>query len=89
MAYSPFEQGHLAPRSNLRGIAKRLGCKPFQVALAWTIREPGVTAIPKAVSPAHVRENAAAGRLRLSEADLAELDRTFRPPAIHLSRRRP
>ena len=31
-----------------------------QVALAWLLREGGVVAIPKAVKPAHVRENRAA-----------------------------
>jgi diketogulonate reductase-like aldo/keto reductase len=37
-------------------------------------------AIPKASSEAHVRENRAALDLRLTEQDLADLDRAFPPP---------
>jgi diketogulonate reductase-like aldo/keto reductase len=36
-----------------------------------------VFAIPKASSLEHVEENAAAARLRLSDADVARLDRAF------------
>jgi diketogulonate reductase-like aldo/keto reductase len=37
-------------------------------------------AIPKAGDAAHVRENAAAAGLRLTDADLAEIDAAFPPP---------
>jgi diketogulonate reductase-like aldo/keto reductase len=50
------------------------------VALAWVLREPGVMAIPKAGTVAHVRENRAALDLRLTAEDLASLDRAFPPP---------
>ena len=46
----------------------------------WTLRQPGVISIPKAADPAHVRENAAAGEIALSAADLAALDAAFPPP---------
>jgi diketogulonate reductase-like aldo/keto reductase len=36
--------------------------------------------IPKATRPEHVRENRAAVDVRLTEADLATLDRAFPPP---------
>jgi diketogulonate reductase-like aldo/keto reductase len=39
-----------------------------------------VFTIPKASTPAHVRENRAALDLRLSVEDYAELDRAFPPP---------
>ena len=51
-----------------------------QVALAWTIREAGVTAIPKATRAGHVRDNVAAAELRLDEADLEQLERAFPRP---------
>ncbi|MET9630268.1 aldo/keto reductase [Lentzea sp. NPDC006480] len=81
MAYSPVEQGRLLGSPVLASVAARHDATPAQVALAWVLRLPGVIAIPKAGSAAHVRENAAASALRLSSEDLAELDRAFPPPA--------
>jgi diketogulonate reductase-like aldo/keto reductase len=67
-------------RSALEEVAKRHGVTPTQVALAWTLRLPGVVTIPKATRPEHVREDVAAAELTLEEADLAALDRAFPPP---------
>ena len=80
MAYSPVEQGRLLGHKGLAQVAQRLGATPAQVALAWTLRQDGVVAIPKAGTIAHVRENRAALDLRLSVQDLAALDRNFPPP---------
>jgi diketogulonate reductase-like aldo/keto reductase len=81
MAYSPVGQGGaLLRHPALRAVAERHGATPAQAALAWTLRAPGVIAIPKASDPEHVRSNAAARDLRLAEADLAELDAAFPPP---------
>ena len=81
MAYSPVGQGGaLLRHPALRAVAERHGATPAQVALAWTLRAPGVISIPKASDPEHVRENAAARDLQLAEADLSELDAAFRPP---------
>jgi diketogulonate reductase-like aldo/keto reductase len=80
MAYSPVEQGRLAGNARLAEIARRLGATPAQVALAWTMRQPGVIAIPKASRPEHVRDNRAAADIALSSETLAELDRLFPPP---------
>jgi diketogulonate reductase-like aldo/keto reductase len=80
MAYSPLDQGSLASARNLKRIGAALGASPAQVALAWLLRQPGVIAIPKSGSEAHVRENFAAANLRLGKADLAEFDRLFPPP---------
>jgi diketogulonate reductase-like aldo/keto reductase len=80
MAYSPIEQGRLLHHPVLQAVAERLGATPGQVALAWVLRIDGVAAIPKAGTPQHVTENRAALDLRLSPADLAELDQAFAPP---------
>ena len=80
MAYSPIDQGALARSAPLQGLARRMGATPAQVALAWVLAQPGVVAIPKAVSDAHQRENLAALQLQLGADDLAELDRLF--PAV-------
>lgn len=83
MAYSPVGQGGgLLRHPALRAVAARHGgATPAQVAIAWTLRAPGVISIPKASDPEHVRLNAAARGLRLTDADLAELDAAFPPPA--------
>lgn len=83
MAYSPVDQGALVgPRAPaaLREIAARHGATPAQVALAALLARPGVMPIPKAGREAHLRENLAAGALRLTPDDLAALDRAFPPP---------
>ncbi|MEO3385384.1 aldo/keto reductase [Mesorhizobium sp. CAU 1741] len=81
MAYSPVEQGVLADDGRLTKVADRHGVSRSQIALAWVLRQDGVIAIPKAVTPDHVRENRAAHDIRLIPADLQELDRLFRPPS--------
>jgi diketogulonate reductase-like aldo/keto reductase len=82
MAYSPL--GHHVRRLlgsvALRSVAKRHGVTPAQVALAWGMRHPGVISIPKAADPAHVRENAGAADLVLTDDDLSEIDAAHRPP---------
>lgn len=80
MAYSPIEQGRVLRHPEVRRIAaEHAGC-PAQVALAWVLRQAGVIAIPKAGTPDHVREDRAALDLRLTDADLAALERAFPPP---------
>jgi len=85
MAYSPVGQGSLADNAGLARIAQSYGASAAQVALAWTMRQPGVIAIPKASRLDHVRDNRAAIDITLSADDLAEIDRLFPPP----SRKRP
>ncbi len=81
MAYSPVGQGgRLLQHKTLAAIARRHEATPAQVALAWVLRQPGVIAIPKAGDAEHVRANAAALKLRLTEDDLAEIDAAFPPP---------
>ena len=81
MAYSPIEQGRILGHEVLAAVAARIGATPAQVALAWVLRQPGVCAVPRAGTPAHVRENRAALDLQLGPAEVAALDRAFPPPA--------
>jgi diketogulonate reductase-like aldo/keto reductase len=48
-----------------------------QVALAFLTRAPSVFAIPKASSAEHAADNAAAGKLTLSDSEIAALDKAF------------
>jgi diketogulonate reductase-like aldo/keto reductase len=82
VAYSPFGHNEFpSPRSEagmvLQRIALAHGVSPRQVALGFLTRRPAVFAIPKAATSAHAADNAAAGSLDLSEADIAAIDRAF------------
>jgi pyridoxine 4-dehydrogenase len=58
----------------LSAVAARHGATPAQVALAWLLqRSPAMLPIPGTGSLEHLRENAAAGPIELSEDDLAAL----------------
>jgi diketogulonate reductase-like aldo/keto reductase len=82
MAYSPVGQaGRLLRSPALQAVAGRHGATPAQVAIAWSLRHPGIISIPKAGDAAHVRLNAAAAALALTPADLAEIDAAHPPPA--------
>jgi pyridoxine 4-dehydrogenase len=78
IAYVPFfPLGGFSPlqSSTLSAVADRLGTKPMQVALAWLLhRSPNILLIPGTSSVVHLRENLAAGKLKLSPQTLAELD---------------
>jgi diketogulonate reductase-like aldo/keto reductase len=80
MAYSPIGQGRLPKSPALSAIAKSHDAAPFQVALAWVLRDPMVIAIPKAADVTHVNENRRAVDLALSAEDLAAIDAEFPPP---------
>ncbi len=80
MAYSPIEQAKLARNAKLAAFAKRDGMTAAQAALAWLLANDDVIVIPKSSSRERLRENLGALDHRLSSAQLAELDRLFRPP---------
>jgi diketogulonate reductase-like aldo/keto reductase len=81
MAYSPIEQGALPDAPVIAQIAKRHSATVFQIALAWVLRQPGLIAIPKAASLAHVAENAGAADIVLTAEDLAAIDAALPPPS--------
>jgi aldehyde reductase len=80
MAYSPIEQGRLLQDSKLTDFARRHGMTAAQAALAWLLSHDDVIVIPKTGDRTRLRENFGALEIRLSEAQLAELDRLFPPP---------
>ena len=82
MAYTPFEQGRLRTRGAIEAIAARHGATPYQIALAWILRDDGIVAIPQSGSEQHVRENAAALEIQLSAEDLQLLNREFPAPSV-------
>lgn len=82
VAYSPFGHGQF-PGSNISGgrvlqaIAKAHGATARQVALTFLVRRRSLFAIPKASTPEHTVENAAAAGFRLSEAELIQIEEAF------------
>jgi aryl-alcohol dehydrogenase-like predicted oxidoreductase len=59
----------------LRPIAERLGMTMGQLALAWNVAQPGVTAaIAGSRSGSHTRENAQAGDITLDDETLQEIE---------------
>ena len=81
MAYSPVgHSGNLLRNATLKKIAQSHDATPGQIALGWALRQPNVIAIPKASTEAHVRDNAASLKIKLTKKDLADLDREFPPP---------
>jgi myo-inositol catabolism protein IolS len=59
----------------MRAVAGNIGCTVAQLALAWNLRQPGVTAtLAGSRNPVHVRENAEAASIELTDAQVAELD---------------
>jgi len=82
VAYSPFGSGSFPAPSSAGGrviaeIAEAHGATPRQVALAFLTRRPSVFAIPKAASAGHAADNAEAGDLVLSAADMDRIDKAF------------
>lgn len=84
VGYSPFGHGRFPGSRTTAGrvlddIAAAHGATPRQVALRFLVRRPSLFTIPKASSPEHAAENAGAGDLRLSDAELARIDAAFPP----------
>jgi diketogulonate reductase-like aldo/keto reductase len=82
VGYSPFGHGRFPGPTTPGGrtlsrIAEAHGATPRQVALRFLVRRPSLFAIPKASTPAHTEENAGAGDLPLTDADIAEIDAAF------------
>jgi aldehyde reductase len=80
MAYSPIEQARLLKNRALVDFARRHGMTAAQAALAWLLANDDVVVIPKASNPDHLKENLGALQIKLTAAQLAELDRAFAPP---------
>jgi diketogulonate reductase-like aldo/keto reductase len=82
VAYSPFGHNEFPQARStagrvLQSIAEAHGASARQVALAFLTRASSVFAIPKASTPEHTADNAAAGNLVLGKDEIAALDSAF------------
>jgi aryl-alcohol dehydrogenase-like predicted oxidoreductase len=66
----------------VNAIARDKGCTPSQLALAWVLAQgDDIVPIPGTKHRKYLEENAAAGDVRLSGAELARIDRAL-PPGV-------
>lgn len=73
VAYSPLARGQVFENDTIAEIAADHDASPAQVSLAW-LREKGVTAIPKATSEAHIRDNYGSIELDLDAEEIDRID---------------
>ena len=73
VAYSPLARGEVFDIPEIESIADDHGVSPAQISLAW-LRHHGITAIPKATSGEHIRDNWASLSVSLSDEEVATID---------------
>ncbi len=79
-AGSPGRPGQSALAGTLREVAAARNATAAQVALAWLLRRNDhVIPIPGATRPEHVRENAGARSLELTDEEFGAIDRVSAP----------
>jgi diketogulonate reductase-like aldo/keto reductase len=84
IAYTPIAKGRISRGGRghrwevLDHIASKYDKTRIQVALNWLIAKQPVVAIPKAVNPEHVRENAGAAGWQMAKEDHDMLSEAFR-----------
>ncbi|MFB6101973.1 MAG: aldo/keto reductase [Haloplanus sp.] len=73
VAYAPIARNAVADVPEIRQVTEKHDATPAQVSLAWAL-EKDVAVIPKAGTPAHVRENYGALEVALDAEDIARID---------------
>jgi aryl-alcohol dehydrogenase-like predicted oxidoreductase len=87
-SYFPRFQGealdkNLALVDEVKAIAEQKGCTPGQLALAWVLAQgEDIVAIPGTKRVQYLEENVAASDVKLSDEDLAALDRAVPRDAV-------
>ena len=78
-----YDEGDFDVVDALRSVADEQGLPPAQIALAWLLSRPAVTApIVGATKLAHLDDAIAAVDVTLSEAAVARLEAPYRPHPI-------
>ena len=88
IAYSPLDQGCIVQDVNKKNIITEIARKYektiSQIVLNWLVSHPCVIAIPKALRPEHIRQNAEAADFELDDEDIQLIDRTFKTDPIEV-----
>jgi diketogulonate reductase-like aldo/keto reductase len=79
MAYSPLSnrRNNILNNPAFIQIANKHNYNPAQLALAWTIRRPGIIAIPASLNTAHIESNLQSQYIKLTTDVLADIDKEF------------
>lgn len=81
IAYTPVaagdERGQLINNPAVKEVAEAHQATPWQILLAWAIRDGSTLAIPQSGDPKHAVDNIKAASLTLNEDDLAKSTRPF------------
>lgn len=77
IAYTPLNSGAITRSQLVHDLSKKYGRTPSQILLNFLISHPAVVAIPGTTNLAHVEENAKAREFRLSQGDIAIIEKTF------------
>lgn len=85
MAYCPLAQAgglqhDVLSHPVMQQLARARNVSSAQIALAWVTRFDNIIAIPKAVRPEHVQDNAAALTLQLDAQEIALIEQAFPAP---------
>ncbi|NTM07904.1 aldo/keto reductase [Enterococcus faecium] len=84
IAYTPVaagdERGQLINNPAVKEVAEAHQATPWQILLAWAIRDGSTLAIPQSGDPKHAVDNVKAASLTLNEDDLAKIDKAFPKP---------
>lgn len=89
LPFFPLAMGALAggASATLQAVARRLGCTPAQLSIAWLLaRSPVMLPIPGTGKIAHLEENAGAVHVALDEAALKDLSASASPAGATDSR---
>jgi len=76
-AYSPVKFRAMRVNQTLQAIAKAHSATPFQIALAWLVRQPRVITIPMSFDPQHIKENFEAADIELNEEEMKQLNALY------------
>lgn len=75
LPWYPLGAGAALRLSRVKKLAEKRNATPAQIAIAWLLaKSPVMLPIPGTSSIAHLEENVAAAKLKLSKEDLAALD---------------
>jgi len=78
---------NLALLERFEALAKDVGCTPAQLCLAWLIKkDPTLVSIPGTTRPKHMRENAGAAEIALSDEMAARVDELVNEKTVAGSR---
>jgi aryl-alcohol dehydrogenase (NADP+) len=78
-----FDDNDIAALQALEKIAKARGVSNAQIAIAWLMQKPGVTApIVGASKPKHLEDAIAAASLKLSDEEMTALEAHYQPKPV-------